>query len=139
MPIKVPRPAAYRDAGERVAAPLDDLGLAALGGVLHHHEGALRAGGQVHRAAHGRNGVGRTGVPVGEVARGRDLEGAEHADVEVPAAHHREAVGMVEEDAAGQQGHGLLARVDEVVVFFAFARCRALAALVPRRLAKSSR
>ena len=39
----------------------------------------------------GRNRVGRAGVPVGEVARGRHLEGAEHAEVEMAAAHHREA------------------------------------------------
>jgi hypothetical protein len=35
-----------------------------------------------------RLGGGRAGVPVGQVAGDRDLEGAEHADVEVAAAHH---------------------------------------------------
>ena len=60
---------------------------------------------------------GLAGAPVGQVAGGRDLEGAQHADVQVAAAHHGEAVGVVEEGAAGQQRHRLLAGVDEVVVF----------------------
>ena len=35
------------------------------------------------------------------------------------AAHHGEAVGVVEIRATGQQRHGLLASVDQVVVFVA--------------------
>ena len=113
------------DSGERIAAALDDLPLARLGRVLHHHVGLLGADGEVHRAADGRDRVGRAGVPVGEVARDRDLERAEDADVEVAAAHHREAVGVVEERAAGQERHRLLAGVDEVEVLVAFLRRRA--------------
>jgi hypothetical protein len=55
-------------------------------------------------------------VPVGEVAAGGDLERAEHAHVEVPAAHHRERVGVVEVRRAGQLRHRHLAGVGEVGV-----------------------
>src|SRR5690606_20719058 len=67
----------------------------------------------------GGNGVGRAGVPVGQVALLRDLEGAQHADVQVAAAHHGEGIGVVEERAAGQLGDRLLAGVDQVIVFLA--------------------
>jgi hypothetical protein len=93
--------------------------VALLGEQVHHHPGLLGADGQVHRAADGGNGAFLAGAPVGEVAGGRHLERAEHADVEVAAAHHREAVGVVEERAARQQRHRLLAGVDQVVVFLA--------------------
>ena len=57
-----------RDAGQRIRALGDDLALAVLGPVFHHHEDVLGADGQVHGAAHGRNRIRRAGVPVGEVA-----------------------------------------------------------------------
>jgi hypothetical protein len=93
--------------------------------VVHHHEHLLGADRQVHRAADGGNRIRRAGVPVGQVALGRHLEGAQHADVEVAAAHHRERIGMVEVGAAGQQRHRLLAGVDQVFVFLAGRRRRA--------------
>src|SRR5581483_9560252 len=43
-------------------------------------------------------------------------EGAEHGDVEMAAAHHRERIGVMEVGAAGEQRHRLLARVDHVPV-----------------------
>ena len=55
-------------------------------------------------------------MPVGEVARDRYLKGAQHGDVEVPAAHHRERIGVVEVRAARQQGHGLFSRIDQIQV-----------------------
>ena len=55
-------------AGERIGAARDDLALAGLGQVLHHHVDALGADREVHRAADGGNRVRRAGVPVGEVA-----------------------------------------------------------------------
>src|SRR5262249_8444626 len=58
-------------------------------------------------------------VPVREVARDRDLERAEHRDVEMAAAHHRERVGVVEERPAGEERHRLLPSVDEVSVLLA--------------------
>jgi len=57
--------------------------------MLHHHEHPFRPDGEIHRAADSRDRVGRAGVPVGEIAVGRDLKAAEHADVEMSAAHHR--------------------------------------------------
>jgi hypothetical protein len=54
--------------------------------------------------------------PVRDVAGDRDLQGAEHGDVDVPAADHREALRAVEVRGAGERGHRLLGRVDEVGV-----------------------
>src|SRR5690606_6237522 len=64
----------------------------------------------------GGDRVRRAGAPVGQVAMLGHLEGAEYADVQVPAAHHREGIGVVEIRAAGQQRHRLLAGVDQVRV-----------------------
>src|SRR5688572_1005944 len=44
-----------RDAGERIAAALDDLAVAPPGQVVHHDEDPLGADGQVHGAADGGN------------------------------------------------------------------------------------
>ena len=68
-----------------------------------------------------------SGSPVCQLARSpvdRHLEGAEHADVEVAAAHHRERVGMMEIGGARQHRHRLLAGVDQVRVLFALRRRR---------------
>ena len=54
-------------AGQRQGAPLEDLGLAVLGGVVHDHDDALDAGDQVHRAAHALHHLAGD-HPVGEVA-----------------------------------------------------------------------
>src|SRR5262249_55408104 len=105
----------HADAGQRIAAALDDLGFPLLGEVLHHHPHALRAHGEVHRAAHGRDGVA-TAVPVREAAGYGHLERAEHGDVEVAAAHHSEGIGVVEVGAASEQRHRLLSGVDEIRV-----------------------
>jgi len=80
---------------------------------------------QVHGSAHGRDRILLARVPVGQVAGGTDLEGPEHADVQVTAAHHGEAVGVVKVGTAGQQRDRLFARVDEVVVFLPCGRRRA--------------
>ncbi len=69
--------------------------------------------------------IRRTGVPVGEVARSRDLEGAEHAEIEMAAADHAERVGVMEVGAAGEERHRLLAGVDQVFVLLARGRARA--------------
>jgi tripartite-type tricarboxylate transporter receptor subunit TctC len=103
-------------ARQRVGAALDDLARTLLREVLHHHQHLLCSRGEIHRAADCRNRVRAAGVPVGEVARRRDLEGAEHREVEVPAADHAERVGMVEIGAAREQGDRLLAGVDQVLV-----------------------
>ena len=104
----------HADPGQRIGAALDDLALPLLGQVLHHHEHPLGAGGEVHCTAHGWNRIRLAGVPVGEIACDRYLERAQHAVVQVPAAHHPEGIRVVEVAAAGQQGHRLLAGVDQV-------------------------
>jgi hypothetical protein len=63
-------------------------------------------------------------VPVREIAVGGDLERAEDADVEVPAAHHRERIAVMEEGAAGEQRDRLLPGVDEVPVHVLLGRRR---------------
>ena len=82
----------------------------------HHHEHALRADGQIHRAADRGNGVRRAGVPVGQIPALTDLECAEDTDVEMAAAHHREGVGVVEVRRARGLGDGDLARVGQIRV-----------------------
>src|SRR5690606_15003288 len=99
-----------------VGALLDQLGGAVLGEEVHHHEGPAGADREVHGPADGRDGTRGAGRPVGEVAADGDLVGAEDAVVEVAAAHHGEAVGVVEVGGAGEFGDGLLAGVDEVGV-----------------------
>ena len=92
----------------------DDLTFAAFGLMIHHDQDALGADGQIHRASHRGNRIRCAGVPVGEVAGGGHLERAEHAKIEMPAAHHRERIGVMEIGAAGEQGDRLLAGVDQV-------------------------
>ena len=105
------------DAGQRVVALVDDLAGALLGEQVHHHPGSAwrRWPGPSHRRRREWRPLRRCSSWPGR--RGRHLKGAEHADVEVAAAHHGEAVGVVKVGATGQQRDRLLAGVDEVVVF----------------------
>src|SRR5712691_789006 len=114
----------HADAGKRISAALDDLRLSALGEMLHHYPHVPRPDREVHRAAHRRNRVLRAGVPVGKVAADRNLERAQHGDIEMAAAHHRERIGVVEVRAARQQGHGLLPGVDQIRVLPPRCGCR---------------
>jgi hypothetical protein len=43
-----------------------------------------------------------------------DFHRAQNAEIEVTAAHHREALGAREVRRTGNRGHGFLARVDEI-------------------------
>jgi Zn-finger nucleic acid-binding protein len=61
-----------------------------LGGVLHGDDDALHARDEVHRAAHALDHLAGD-HPVGEVALLGDLHRAQDAQVDVPAADHREA------------------------------------------------
>src|SRR3546814_15859494 len=79
-------------AGERQGAAFDDLGIARLVAVAHHHDDALHARDQVHRAAHALDHLARHG-PVGQVAIAGNLNGAQYGKVDMPAADHGEAVG----------------------------------------------
>ena len=60
-------PVDHAGAGQRQRAALQELVLAVLRGVLHHHDHALDAGDQVHRAAHALDHLAGD-HPVGEVA-----------------------------------------------------------------------
>ena len=98
--------------------------LALFGEQIHHHPSLFGTHGQIHGAAHGGNGVFFTGVPVGQIAGGRHLKRPQHANVQVTAAHHGKAVGVVKVGAAGQDGDRLFTGVDQVKVFLARARGR---------------
>jgi hypothetical protein len=104
------------DAGEREGAFFDELRLAVLGDMFGDDDDLPGAVHEVHGAADSRHALGAD-APVGEVAVLRHLVSAEDRDVEMAAAHHGEAVGMVEEGGAGFQRDGLLAGIDQVPVF----------------------
>ncbi len=101
--------------GQRQGAALQDLVAAVARGVLHRDDDAPGARHQIHGAAHALHHLAGD-HPVGEVALLVHLERAQHGDVDVPAAHHREGVRAAEVGGAGQLGDGLLAGVDEVGV-----------------------
>ena len=87
----------------------------------------MRAAGavhEVHRAAGALDHLAGD-HPVGEVARGRDLHGAEDRGVDLAAADHAEARRRVEVRGTRQHRDGLLAGVDEVGVDLVFGRVRA--------------
>ncbi len=98
---------------------LYQLAFPVAGQVIHHHEDLTCANGQIHRPANRRNRVGRAGAPVRQIAAGGNLIGAEHADIEMAAAHHGEGVAVVEIAAALQQSHILFSGVNQLRVLFA--------------------
>jgi hypothetical protein len=58
-----------------------------------------------------------SGAPVCQFARSpgeRHLESAQYADIEVPAAHHREGSGVIEIGRAASLGNRNLAGIDQV-------------------------
>ncbi len=67
-------------------------------------------------------GIGGFFSPTGY---GTDLKSTQHTNVQVPSAHHGEAVSMVKISTALQQCHRLFARIDQVVIFLASGRRRA--------------
>ena len=102
-------------AGERQGAPCENLVPAVVCVVLHCDDDVFGAGDQVHGATHALDHLARD-HPVGQVAVLIDLQRAEHREIDVPAADHRERVGAVEIGAAGELRDGFLARVDEIGV-----------------------
>src|SRR5690606_2348612 len=66
--------------------------------------------------AHGGDGVGGVGLPVGQIAPLRNLEGAQHRVVQVAAAHHGEGHGVLGDRRAVPQRDRLAAGVDQVGV-----------------------
>ena len=77
-------------AGQRQVAVVQEL-RPVLGDVLHHHDDALDAGDEVHRAAHALDHLAGD-HPVGEIAVLGDLHRAEDGEVDVAAADHREGI-----------------------------------------------
>jgi hypothetical protein len=67
----------------------NDLGLAVRGEQSHHRQHVLRLDESSSRFRRAR-------IPIGQFAAATDLQRAQHAYVEVSAAHHREGVGVVE-------------------------------------------
>lgn len=102
--------------GEGIGAGSNELGGTVAGEERHHYEDVLRSDREIHRAADGGDRIRLTRVPVGEVSSQGDLEGTEHADVEVAPAHHGEGVGVVEVGGSWGLDDGNLAGVDEVRV-----------------------
>ena len=89
----------HLQAGERQRAARQDLVAAVLRGVLHRDDDLLGSGDEIHRAAHALDHLAGN-HPVGEVAFLVHLQRAEHGQVDVPAAHHRERVGAAEVDCS---------------------------------------
>ncbi len=74
---------------------LQNLVAAVPGRVLHRDDDPLGAGDEIHRAAHALDHLAGD-HPVGEVALLVDLQRAEHGEIDVAAAHHRERIGAAE-------------------------------------------
>ena len=78
-----------------------------------HHIHGLGARDEVHSPADRGHRAASTGGPVGQVAVGGDLQCPEDADVEMAAADHREAVGMIKEGRSRHDRDWSLAGIDE--------------------------
>src|SRR4051812_985198 len=63
-------------------------------------------------------------MPIGKVTVDRNLEGAEHANIDMPAPHHGETIGMMKERTPRHQGDGLFPSVYKVPVLFPASRGR---------------
>ena len=90
--------------------------------MIRHYDDLFGSHSKIHGAANPR----RSGIvecrPVGEIAVLRDLEGTEHAEIDMAATDHREGIGMMKIAAARQQRHRPLAGIDQVRVLFALGR-----------------
>ncbi len=102
-------------AGQRQRALVEDLVAAVPSHVFHHHDDVPGAVDQVHRAAHTLHHLSGD-HPVGQIAGGGHLHGAEHRDVDVPSADHPERCRGVEERRPRQHRDRLLTRIDQVRV-----------------------
>src|SRR5579864_991909 len=84
------------DAGERQRAALEDFVFTALRRVFHRDDHLPRAGDHVHGPAHALDHHAWN-HPVRQIAFFVDLKGAEHRDVDVPAAYHGERLRAVDD------------------------------------------
>ena len=81
----------------------------------HHHDDVLRAGHQVHGAAHPLDHFSGD-HPRGDIPCDVDLKGAKNRKIDVAAADHGERLGRIEDRRPGLRGDGLFAGVDHVGV-----------------------
>src|SRR5215510_12397864 len=108
-------------AGERQRAFAEDLGRPVLIGVLHRHEDAFGAHGEVHRSPHAFDHLSGD-QPIGEIPLLAYLHGSQYRHVDVTAADHPERGGGVEKRRAGNRGHRFFAGVDQIGIFLALVR-----------------
>ena len=97
---------------------------------------AFAPDGKIHGTATAGMASGGTGVPVREIPGERHLESAQYADIEVPAAHHREGSGVIEIDRAPSLGDWNLAGIDQVRIDVSAVR-RGPTPNIPSRCARS--
>ena len=100
-------------ARQRQGAFGDELGIAVLGDMLHHHDDLLHPGDQVHRAAHALHHLARD-HPIGDVPPFGDFHRTQHGQVDMAAADHGEAGRAVEIGRMRQLADRLLAGIDQV-------------------------
>src|ERR1700722_9638079 len=86
--------------------------------LLHRDKDMLGAGGEVHRAADAATLLPGC-LPVGEIAIGRDLVGAEYGGVDAAGADHAKGIGVMHDRRPGVQRDVLAAGIDKVQVFLA--------------------
>ena len=108
---------------QRQSAGLEELTLAALIGVIKQSDTTLYACHEVHRAAHTFDHLARY-HPISDISIFRHFHRAQHSDVYVPAAYHCKTCCAVEETRFWQGCNCLLARIDQVRIFFAWIRER---------------
>src|SRR5579862_3544883 len=102
----------------RDRAALDEARRAAARRLLHRDEDVFGAGRQIHRPADAAALLAGH-LPVGEIAVGGDLVGAEHGDVDAPRANEAERIGVMHDRGARPERHMLPAGVDEVQILLA--------------------
>src|ERR1700756_4902943 len=83
--------------------------------MVHQHDHPAGSVDQVHGPAHALD-HGSGHHPVGQVTVAGHLHTAEHGDVDVTAADHRETGCRVEVRRTGHHRHRLLAGIDQVGV-----------------------
>ncbi len=89
--------------------------------MLHGHNDIFRRCHEIHRAAHSFD-HSAWNFPVGNVPAVADLHRSENSELNVLATNHGEAQFAREEARPWHGRDGLLTRIDQVCIFFAFER-----------------
>ncbi len=97
----------------------DDFRRAILGVVFHCDDEAFCADRNIHRATDVSGTFGARHAPVRQVTCLRDLQSAEDANIEMPAASHHVGIYLREKRSAGNQRYRDFHRVYQIVVFLA--------------------